>query len=311
MPEVYIPLSLIAVLLFAYFAVAFAVARHILFKKAKTDEEAFSTERDAGISEDEIFYPNTNTVGITSKTDRLALSGDIFLCKEESKRWVITLHGYGSQNATMGKYAKMFNVMGYNVLAVEHRNSGKSQGKYYTFGYKESMDCADWIEYLKTTQEVEYLGLFGISMGAATAILTAEKSKDVNFLIAYCSYSSYKAIIVHQMCKQMGNFSKVFYPGVAFASFVLTGLKSWKIRPDKSIKGVKCPTLILHSKADDFTPYTHSVEIHEGNENTEIHLFAKGRHARAYAADKDEYTRTVDNFLKETEKKLSKNQQNI
>lgn len=306
MPEVYVPLTVLAVLLLIYFALGFVIAKRTLFRKGKNNQQAIESERASGISEDEIFYSPSKTLQTRSK-DNLLLSADLFLCKEKSDKWVITIHGYLSQNMTMAKYAKMFNDFGYNVLATELRNSGKSQGNYYSFGYKEKEDCLNWISFLQENFQVKHLGLFGISMGAATVIMTAEKCEKVDFVISYCSYSSFRAIITHQVGKQMGGFFKICYPAVSLASLILTGLKSWEIKPEKSIAGVKCPTLIMHSKKDEFTPYTQSVAIHQGNKNTYLHLFEEGRHARAYSANREEYIKTVQKFLEKVEENFSEN----
>ena len=78
---------------------------------------------------------------------------------------IILIHGYNADRYCLLKQAYEFDKLGYNLLMPDERGYGKSEGKYVTFGQKESIDILQWIDLLiKRDPEVK-IGLYGVSMG--------------------------------------------------------------------------------------------------------------------------------------------------
>ncbi len=297
MITVYVILGLIGFFAVAYLLVGIVIAAVNLYHVPKDADAAIKREYEAGVPEEYILYPFSEKAEIVSDLGAFKLSAKVFFAKGGSDKWVIGLHGYDSLNTTMHKYAKMFNDFGYNFFAPDSRFCGESEGKCFTFGDKEHKDVCQWIDYVREHYKPSSLGLFGVSMGAATAVLTASVRKDVGFLISYCSYSSYRDIITARGTAVMGNFFKFLYPSVRFGSFLVTGMRPSKINTVEAIKRVRCPILVLHSKKDDFTPYVQSVALAQANPAVRLYLFEKGTHSRAFAADPAEYKKVVGGFL--------------
>lgn len=63
----------------------------------------------------------------------------------------------------------MFLENGYNVVSYDQRSSGENRAQYTTFGYLESDDLADCVEYLKDNiNDNNKIGIWGTSYGGAT-----------------------------------------------------------------------------------------------------------------------------------------------
>ena len=84
--------------------------------------------------------------------------------------------------------------MGQNVLLVDERAHGRSQGRSITFGIKERQDLLCWIGYaLNRFGSDTRILLYGVSMGGATVLMASglELPKNVKGIVADCPYSGY------------------------------------------------------------------------------------------------------------------------
>lgn len=134
-------------------------------------------------------------------TDGLKLSA-IYLPATDSHKTAIVAHGYMGNAETMANYAKMFHDLGYNVLVPDARGHGKSEGDYIGFGWHERKDYVKWIDQvLETNGQSEEIVLYGISMGAATVMMTSGESLSTNVkaIIEDCGYSSVNEELAYQL----------------------------------------------------------------------------------------------------------------
>ena len=102
-----------------------------LIFKSNTNEETKQNET-SGISTIDsktwlLKYSNYEDLFLKSK-DNLKLHNYIIKNKNNSNKWVITVHGYTSQGTYMASYAKRFYDMGYNIKIPDLRGHGKSEG---------------------------------------------------------------------------------------------------------------------------------------------------------------------------------------
>ena len=86
-------------------------------------------------------------VSITS-FDGLKLCGKYFEY-EKGAPIELMFHGYkGNSERDMSGGVLRAAALGRSALIVDHRGSGKSEGKVITFGVKESRDCLLWIDHI-------------------------------------------------------------------------------------------------------------------------------------------------------------------
>ena len=112
-------------------------------------------------------------VGLTSY-DGLRLSALYVPAAAERPKGVCVLfHGYRSlATVDFALEVEFLHDLGYRLLVPYQRSHGESQGKYITFGAKERFDCRDWAKYAAARFPGEDIFLMGISMGAATVLLS-------------------------------------------------------------------------------------------------------------------------------------------
>jgi uncharacterized protein len=82
---------------------------------------------------------------------------------------VIMFHGHGSAKSGIIKEAESFYRFGYNVLMIDFRNHGNSEGNTCTIGYVETKDVKAAYDFVQAKGEKQIV-LYGISMGASTVM---------------------------------------------------------------------------------------------------------------------------------------------
>ena len=111
------------------------------------------------------------TVTIQSR-DGLKLVGYYLACPQ-AKRTVLLVHGWRGDWSDMWEYGDFLQEQECNMLFVEQRGHGASEGKYMGFGVLERRDCMKWVQYLQERAPELPIYLLGCSPGAATVLMTS------------------------------------------------------------------------------------------------------------------------------------------
>ena len=103
---------------------------------------------------------------------------------------------------------------GFSVLLFDFRYRGESQGDAQTLGAKESWDIQSAVDYLKTRPDVDsrLIGVQGNSLGAASAILAAAETADIQGVVAEIPFTSINDILCQSFKHEIG------FPCFPFAS---------------------------------------------------------------------------------------------
>ncbi|MEZ0265606.1 MAG: alpha/beta hydrolase, partial [Phycisphaerae bacterium] len=204
-------------------------------------------------------------------------------------------------------WAPTFRALGYNVLAIDLRAHGRSDGTYSTAGYWERHDVSQVIDQLRQLQPAatRQLVLFGVSLGAAVVCATAElrQARDVAAVIMDCPYSDFgSAAMTHGDALGMPGtlFQRL---GVRWAE-KLSGANFAEVAPTTLIPRVACPLMVIHGADDLFiTPHDmDSVEAATRSRGADVghtDYWRPGNthHVLALRTDPGEFRRRVGEFL--------------
>lgn len=175
----------------------------------------------------------------------------------------IILHGWHSR--PWWDFGKSFDILydaGYAVLAVAQRAQGDSEGKYLTYGAKESEDLLDWIDLLlKRYGERLSIAIMGVSMGAATVLCATGKPlpKQVKCAVADCSFTSAADMF---RCTMKGKYPIARKLGQFYAR-LLAHVRYRDAAPIRAVTRSDTPTLFLHGDKDDFVPYPMMRQLYD------------------------------------------------
>ena len=180
--------------------------------------------------------------------DGLELKAKKFSPAENSNRWAILIHGYGRDGTFAYDYAEEYLKRGWNVLIPDLRASGESGGQFITM-----RDVFDWANKLPDNGQ---LVLHGVSMGAATALMTAAlEPKNLVAVVEDCGYTSAYEMFTAQLDKIFGLPEYPVMPCANIVCKVKTGVKISDAAPIDSVNKIKVPILFIHGYADELVPF--------------------------------------------------------
>ncbi len=256
-------IAALLLLLFIIAVVFFFRFAFVRFKKADADNLESETNRILEPYMDTIapgfqFIENTEHTWVETKSfDGLKLAARYYKTSG-SNRTMILFHGYrSSAKRDFSCAVRMYCEMGLNVLLVDQRSHGNSEGRLITYGIKESRDVISWIDFvLENYGNDTEIFLGGMSMGATTVLLAAglDLPCNVKGIVADCGFTSAKDIIFEVAKKSFHINGMFFYPVFDIICRVKYGFSLYGTSTVDAMKRSRIPVLFIHGKKDAFVP---------------------------------------------------------
>lgn len=199
--------------------------------------------------------------------------------------------------------SKLAFELGHNVLIVEQRGQGASEGHTMTYGVKEKYDVLSWAKYVNERFGTDTeLYIYGVSMGAATVLMATglELPDNVKAVIADCPYASPVEIIKKVTDDDMKLPFNLFKPLIYAAALIYGHFNLGDKLSDcrEAVKKSKVPVLLIHGEEDKFVPAWMSRPIAEANpELVRYETFPGADHGMSYMVDTERYEKIVKEFL--------------
>lgn len=247
----------------AYYGIGAALCVAVFSRKAVNespeflpdDIEKYISEQKDGVCDDWFIMQRPEIKKLINLKGE-TLTGAQIKQKEPSDLWLIVCHGYNNSPKGMGAYAKGFYEKGYNVLLPYMRAHAKSEQKMCTMGYYDRYDVVQWINYIVSSNPEAKIVLSGVSMGAATTLLTTGENlpHNVKCAVSDCAFTSCWDEFSVQTKEMFHLPPVVLYP----ANTVNKIISKWDFRDCSPIDAVtksQTPTLFIHGEKDTFVPF--------------------------------------------------------
>jgi len=293
---IYLYISLILLTLILSFG--YYLSRITLNPKTCDYRESYLSEVEKQRFDDKWFEKQKNEEVYIESHEGFRLHG-IWYPAEGSEKSVILSHGYSFTLFGSVKYMKMFMDKGFNVLLIDQRFHGLSEGKLCTMGHKEKMDHVRWVNWIEDkVGRDSIVGSFGESMGASTVLLHGAMDDRIKFIIADCAYQS----VFNQFRYRL----KVEYKMPAFPFLYIgnlftklrTGAFYRDISPLDAVKKIKVPVLFIHGNSDEYTTPSNSINLHKSKKGPGfIYLVPGAEHAGSYTTNPENYKKVLFRFL--------------
>lgn len=232
--------------------------------------------------------------------DSLSLYGRYF--DNNSDKTILLFHGYRSSAAhDFCGALKFYYDKGFNILLVDQRSHGKSQGKLITYGVKESRDVVDWCEFINAKYTPKSIVLSGISMGASTVLFSLKHKlpENVKCVIADCGFTS-PAQIIKKVARQSFKIDARFYlPFLNAMAKIFGGFSVYESTVDV-LKENKLPIMLIHGEADKFVPCEMTREALKAAGQSGRAIFVKeADHGISFLIEPERVSREILDFLDE------------
>ena len=234
--------------------------------------------------------------------DGLELHGLYLAQPQESHKYAVICHGYGSIPQYGGKFAAKFYEMGYNILAPAARAHEHSGGRYAGMGWLERRDIVAWVDTLVEQDPQAEVVLFGVSMGGATVMMTAgeaDLSPAVKCVIEDCGYSSVWDEFAGQLQEMFGLPTFPVLDAASLVTRLRAGFSFKEASAVEQLKKTSLPMLFIHGEEDTFVPYRMLDVVYNACASAEKERLSipGAAHGEASWEDPELYWSTVDAFL--------------
>ncbi len=235
---------------------------------------------------------------VTVTNDGLRLVGEYydFGCR----RAVIIIPGRMEACRYSCHFAKSYKQAGFNVLTIDNRSHGLSEGKYNSLGFKEYRDILAWAALLHDSLGNDSVVLHGVCIGSSTALFACVSPDCPDYVRAMTADGMYETFCesfrLHMIQQKRPMFP--YFWEIMLHIRVFAGADVVHDGPGKRIARMQKPILFLHGRKDQFSLPDKAQQLYDSCPSAEKQLiwFEEGAHSRLRLADPERYDEVVRTY---------------
>jgi len=219
--------------------------------------------------------------------DGMLLSGWYVPSSEPDPPGIIILcHGMSANRTEMLPWADTLWNSGFGLLMFDFRATGESGGDRCTAGCFEPNDLRGAVDYIATLPDAGKLplGVFGFSMGGATAIMGAADEPRIKAVATHGAYATLEGAITQRCRHHFGPFA----PLAERIIMRLGNRKRWFVAAPSTVAPLASvgrlfprPLLLLHGERDKIIPFSDAHDLYAAASGSkELHMLPRSRHKR-------------------------------
>jgi pimeloyl-ACP methyl ester carboxylesterase len=161
-------------------------------------------------------------------------------------RCAILLHGYADAKVGAVGWAPLWHGMGFNILAIDLRAHGESDGVYSTFGFWERHDLTQVIDKLcaERPTDSQKIVLVGVNLGAAVAIAVTALRDDISAIVVVDPPADFRDAAIAEM-DRAGTPGRFFQRRAIAMAERIAGCDFSAARPVEIIPKIACPIMMI------------------------------------------------------------------
>lgn len=200
-------------------------------------------------------------------------------------------------------YALPYQKAGINVLVIDARCHGESDGVYTTIGVAESRDAIAWAEYLHDRENMKKVFFHGVCLGGAASMFAAASEKLPPYVTAMVNegcFVNFRESFKNHMIAD----NRPVFPVLDLIMFNIkknTGVNVLRDCPLNAAKKATLPVLFIFGEKDIYSVPEKSrrlIATYAG-ENKRVKWLPNGGHSHLRINNTEEYDNAVIEFIKE------------
>ncbi len=194
---------------------------------------------------------------------------------------VIYLHGNSSSKAEASSEAKLLLPMNVSLFAFDFAGCGRSEGEFISLGWYEREDVECIVDYLRRSNKVSTIGLWGRSMGAVTSLMYGDSDPSVAGMVLDSPFSSLKMLVEELVKDKVSLPSFVLNQAIKLVKNTVHKKANFNlddIEPINYAKRCFIPALFTAATDDDFVRPHHSKLLYDSYQGDKNIIMIEGDH---------------------------------
>jgi len=220
-----------------------------------------------------------------------------FLPGKQGAGAVVLMHGVRTNRLSMTDRARFLSRAGYSILLFDFQAHGESSGNHITFGALESKDAQAAVEFVRQVAPGERIGVIGVSMGGAAAILASPPLQAEAFVLEMV-YPTIDDAVTHRLTMRLGSWARILTPLFILQLKPRLGIDKTELRPIDHVAQLTAPKLFITGSEDLHTTIEESKRLYEtAREPREFWVIQGAKHVDLHHAAPTEYEARVLEFF--------------
>eukprot|EP00743_Colponemidia_sp_Colp-15_P008023 GILK01008690.1.p1 GENE.GILK01008690.1~~GILK01008690.1.p1 ORF type:complete len:572 (+),score=85.85 GILK01008690.1:62-1717(+) len=194
---------------------------------------------------------------------------------------VVYMHGNCSCRLEALHILRVLLPASITVFAFDFTGSGLSEGTYVSLGWYERDDLQAVVDYLRGTDVVSCIGLWGRSMGAVTALLHGDRDPSIAAMVLDSPFSSLR-ILAEELAASYVKVPKLVLNGALSMIRKTVNNKAKfdinKLNPLEHVDRCFIPALFASAEKDDFIRPHHAKDLFERYAGDKNYVSVEGDH---------------------------------
>lgn len=220
-------------------------------------------------------------------SDGALLHGWKVRAANSNTNWVLLYHGVADNRFGVLEHARVLLLAGYNVVMMDMRAHGASEGSMATYGWLERTDTRATVDALLISESARYQSVqmsrvrppgtepplvnhifaLGESMGAGIALQSAAIEPRIEGVVAEASFANLReAAYDYAGLRRYPWLGKTWLaPGtwtLLYRGEALAGFPAAEVSPEKAVAARAFPVLLICDAQDDALPCRHTQRIY-------------------------------------------------
>jgi uncharacterized protein len=235
--------------------------------------------------------------------DGVTLRGWKVRAAEPNGDWVLLFHGVSDNRVGVLEHSLILLSAGYNVVMMDARAHGDSEGAMATYGWIERHDTQDIVDALETSEHPRHLFALGESMGAGIALQSAAVESRIEAVVAEASFANLReASYDYAGLRRSPWLGKtLFAPGtwtMIYRAEHIANLRATDVSPMKAVAERAFPVLLICDGNDVALPCRHTKMIFDAAVGRkEMWIVPDAYHTAALGYQPAEFRRRVLAFF--------------